>query len=77
MLHVRIPDTINIERELSIAARVNKNAFFVFYISQLSFLGARQVIQQPTLRWMLTRKKGIEILSTSLKHHVMFTFFCL
>ena len=37
MLHVRIPDTINIERELSIAARVNKNAFFVLLYFSIVF----------------------------------------
>lgn len=58
--------TKNIERELSFAARVNKNAFFCF--QYLSFLGARRVIQQPrTLHWMLIRRKGNRL--KTCEHH--------
>lgn len=68
--------TKNIERELSIAARVNKNAFFCF--QYFFFLGARRVIQQPrTLHVDKKEREQSENLSTSLKHHVMFTSFCL
>ena len=60
--------TKNIERELSIATRVNKNAFFCF--QYFSFLDARRVIQQPrTLHWMLIRRKGNRL--KTCQHHYL------